>query len=184
MYYIVKIKFDHFIEHDDKVKPATGQFVIDGELFGDVENVATAIMTRTNMEYKTMKGEKVMVNGITNLCNAEFDIVSIARTKYADVIGDVDGLFEHIGVGTAKIYDAEKRPSSKWYKCRIGYDTITDSGKDTIVRRYYLVGAKSVEQARTIVEREAHDKWSTNSFVEAVDETKISGVYILKPIQG
>lgn len=188
MFYIVKVRTERYDTMLCKSKNVTDQVIVEGERFGDVENVATPIYGTMNATISicTENGyQDVNVNRKTNLKNAEFDVISIARTKYREVIGNVSGLVQHTDERNAQVFDATTAPSSKWYKCRIGYDATSDSGKDIRVHGLYLVGASSIEQARdAIAEHCEIGNWNgygVKQEIECVDETKISDVYILKP---
>lgn len=93
--------------------------------------------------------------------SGEFDIVSVARKNYSEIIHS----------------KLDEEISDRWYKCKINFTTINHrNGRESKASSYYLVQASSALTAHRAVDDFMIGAVSDYE-VEQVDETKILEVF-------
>lgn len=98
---------------------------------------------------------------IAPFASGEFDIISVARKNYSEVIESNLG----------------NEIADKWYKCKVNLVTLNErSGKDMKTSKYFLVQSSSALTAHKEVDEFMSDGISDYE-VEQVDETKILEVF-------
>lgn len=115
---------------------------------------------------------------IAPFASGEFDIISVARKNYSEIITDKFG-FSRIDGEARRILgqnDASTNPN-KWFKCKLNFITLDErSGKEKKTSQFFLVNANTAMTAHELV-----DEFMMSSVadyeVEQVDETKILEVF-------
>ena len=98
---------------------------------------------------------------IAPFASGEFDIISVARKNYSEVIESSLG----------------NEIADKWYKCKVNLVTLNErNGKDMKTSKYFLVQSSSALTAHKEVDEFMSDGISDYE-VEQVDETKILEVF-------
>lgn len=98
---------------------------------------------------------------IAPFASGEFDIISVARKNYSEVIESNLG----------------NEIADKWYKCKVNLVTLNErNGKDMKTSKYFLVQSSSALTAHKEVDEFMSDGISDYE-VEQVDETKILEVF-------
>lgn len=98
---------------------------------------------------------------IAPFASGEFDIISVARKNYSEVIESSLG----------------NEIADKWYKCKVNLVTLNErNGKDMKTSKYFLVQSSSALTAHKEVDVFMSDGISDYE-VEQVDETKILEVF-------
>ena len=105
--------------------------------------------------------EGVIQKEIAPFASGEFDIISVARKNYSEVIESNLG----------------NEIADKWYKCKVNLVTLNErNGKDMKTSKYFLVQSSSALTAHKEVDEFMSDGISDYE-VEQVDETKILEVF-------
>lgn len=115
---------------------------------------------------------------IAPFASGEFDIISVARKNYSEIITDKFG-FSRIDGEARRILgqkDASTNPN-KWFKCKLNFITLDErSGREKKTSQFFLVNANTAMTAHELV-----DEFMMSSVadyeVEQVDETKILEVF-------
>lgn len=98
---------------------------------------------------------------IAPFASGEFDIISVARKNYSEVIESSLG----------------NEIADKWYKCKVNLVTLNErNGKDMKTSKYFLVQSSSALTVHKEVDEFMSDGISDYE-VEQVDETKILEVF-------
>ena len=98
---------------------------------------------------------------IAPFASGEFDIISVARKNYSEVIESNLG----------------NEIADKWYKCKVNLVTLNErNGKDMKTSKYFLVQSSSALTAHKEVDEFMSDGISDYE-LEQVDETKILEVF-------
>lgn len=98
---------------------------------------------------------------IAPFASGEFDIISVARKNYSEVIESSLG----------------NEIADKWYKCKVNLVTLNErSGKEKKTSQFFLVNANTAMAAHELVDEFMMSSVS-NYEVEQVDETKILEVF-------
>ena len=122
--------------------------------------------------------ENAIQKEIAPFASGEFDIISVARKNYSEIITDKFG-FSRIDGEARRILgqkDASTNPD-KWFKCKLNFITLDErSGKEKKTSQFFLVNANTAMAAHELV-----DEFMMSSVadyeVEQVDETKILEVF-------
>lgn len=105
--------------------------------------------------------ENAIQKEIAPFASGEFDIISVARKNYSEVIESNLG----------------NEIADKWYKCKVNLVTLNErNGKDMKTSKYFLVQSSSALTAHKEVDEFMSDGISDYE-VEQVDETKILEVF-------
>lgn len=123
--------------------------------------------------------ENAIQKEIAPFASGEFDIISVARKNYSEIITDKFGFESRIDGGARRILGQKNASTNpdKWFKCKLNFITLDErSGKEKKTSQFFLVNANTAMTAHELV-----DNFMMSSFsdyvVEQVDETKILEVF-------
>ena len=136
-YFEVKVKYEK-VQEDGKEKKVTESYLVDALSF-------------TECEKRIIEEMKLFISG-------EFEVYSIARTKYEDII--------------------EKGTNSdiRWYKTKLVDSLFDDNGKEKLVAHYLLVEGTSIDNAKDNLDE--FMKTAMADFkVVTISETPIMDIY-------
>ena len=136
-YFEVKVKYEK-VQEDGKEKKVTESYLVDALSF-------------TECEKRIIEEMKLFISG-------EFEVYSIARTKYEDIV--------------------EKGTNSdiSWYKTKLVDSIFDDNGKEKLVAHYLLVEGISIDNAKDNLDE--FMKTSMSDFkVVTISETPIMDIY-------
>lgn len=123
--------------------------------------------------------EDAIRNEIAPFASREFDIVTVARKNYSEIITDKFGIESRID-GEARRILGQKNASmeaDKWFKCKLNFITLDEkSGKEKKTAQFFLVNANTALTAHELVDNFMRSSVSDYE-VEQVDETKILEVF-------
>lgn len=74
------------------------------------------------------------------------------------------------------IFNESDESADKWFKAKVTYEEEGRRGKTKKVANYIMVFASDSHKALSLVEKEI-GKWTINTTVEAIQETKIRDIY-------
>ena len=136
-YFEVKVRYEK-VQEDGKEKKVTESYLVDALSF-------------TECEKRIIEEMKLFISG-------EFEVYSIARTKYEDIV--------------------EKGTNSdiRWYKTKLVDSIFDDNGKEKLVAHYLLVEGTSIDNAKDNLDE--YMKTSMADFkVVTISETHIMDIY-------
>ena len=136
-YFEVKVKYEK-VQEDGKEKKVTESYLVDALSF-------------TECEKRIIEEMKLFISG-------EFEVYSIARTKYEDII------------------EIETDSDISWYKTKLVDSIFDDNGKEKLVAHYLLVAGTSIDNAKDNLDE--FMKTSMADFkVVTISETPIMDIY-------
>lgn len=136
-YFEVKVKYEK-VQEDGKEKKVTESYLVDALSF-------------TECEKRIIEEMKLFISG-------EFEVYSIARTKYEDII------------------EIETDSNVSWYKTKLVDSVFDDNGKEKLVAHYLLVEGTNIDNAKDNIDK--FMKTTMADFkVVTISETPIMGIY-------
>ena len=136
-YFEVKVKYEK-VQEDGKEKKVTESYLVDALSF-------------TECEKRIIEEMKLFISG-------EFEVYSIARTKYEDIV------------------EKETDSNISWYKTKLVDSLFDDNGKEKLVAHYLLVEGTSIDNAKDNLDE--YMKTSMADFkVVTISETPIMDIY-------
>ena len=136
-YFEVKVKYEK-VQEDGKEKKVTESYLVDALSF-------------TECEKRIIEEMKLFISG-------EFEVYSIARTKYEDIV------------------EKETDSNISWYKTKLVDSLFDDNGKEKLVAHYLLVEGTSIDNAKDNLDE--FMKTSMADFkVVTISETPIMDIY-------
>ena len=136
-YFEVKVKYEK-VQEDGKEKKVTESYLVDALSF-------------TECEKRIIEEMKLFISG-------EFEVYSIARTKYEDIV------------------EKETDSNISWYKTKLVDSLFDDNGKEKLVAHYLLVEGTSIDNAKDNLDE--YMKTSMADFkVVTISETHIMDIY-------
>ena len=136
-YFEVKVKYEK-VQEDGKEKKVTESYLVDALSF-------------TECEKRIIEEMKLFISG-------EFEVYSIARTKYEDIV------------------EKEIDSDISWYKTKLVDSIFDDNGKEKLVAHYLLVEGTSIDNAKDNLDE--FMKTSMADFkVVTISETPIMDIY-------
>ena len=136
-YFEVKVKYEK-VQEDGKEKKVTESYLVDALSF-------------TECEKRIIEEMKLFISG-------EFEVYSIARTKYEDIV------------------EKETDSNISRYKTKLVDSLFDDNGKEKLVAHYLLVEGTSIDNAKDNLDE--YMKTSMADFkVVTISETHIMDIY-------
>ena len=136
-YFEVKVKYEK-VQEDGKEKKVTESYLVDALSF-------------TECEKRIIEEMKLFISG-------EFEVYSIARTKYEDIV------------------EKEIDSDISWYKTKLVDSLFDDNGKEKLVAHYLLVEGTSIDNAKDNLDE--YMKTTMADFkVVTISETPIMDIY-------
>ena len=136
-YFEVKVKYEK-VQEDGKEKKVTESYLVDALSF-------------TECEKRIIEEMKLFISG-------EFEVYSIARTKYEDIV------------------EKETDSNISRYKTKLVDSLFDDKGKEKLVAHYLLVEGTSIDNAKDNLDE--YMKTSMADFkVVTISETHIMDIY-------
>ena len=136
-YFEVKVKYEK-VQEDGKEKKVTESYLVDALSFTECE--------------------KRIIEEIKLFTSGEFEVYSIARTKYEDIV--------------------EKGTNSdiRWYKTKLVDSIFDDNGKEKLVAHYLLVEGTNIDNAKDNLD-EFMKTTMADFKVVTISETPIMDIY-------
>lgn len=136
-YFEVKVKYEK-VQEDGKEKKVTESYLVDALSF-------------TECEKRIIEEMKLFISG-------EFEVYSIARTKYEDII------------------EIETDSNISWYKTKLVFTSMDDNGKEKQEIHYMLVEGTNIDNAKDNLDE--FMKTAMADFkVVTISETPIMDIY-------
>ena len=160
MLYECGVRFDKMMENG-MVKKVTELYLVDALTFTEAE--------------------ARIISEITPFISGEFDVVTIKRTNYSEIVFDEYNLNSETDANVQKLTRANSRASEvadKWFKAKINLILVDEkTGKEKKQAVHYIINAVSVKAAHdTLV---SHMKGTMADYeIATLDETRIMDVYV------
>jgi len=136
-YFEVKVKYEK-VQEDGKEKKVTESYLVDALSF-------------TECEKRIIEEIKLFISG-------EFEVYSIARTKYEDII------------------EIETDSNISWYKTKLVFTSMDDNGKEKQEIHYMLVEGTNIDNAKDNLD-EFMKTTMADFKVVTISETPIMDIY-------
>jgi hypothetical protein len=136
-YFEVKVKYEK-VQENGKEKKVTESYLVDALSF-------------TECEKRIIEEMKLFISG-------EFEVYSIARTKYEDII------------------EIETDSNISWYKTKLVDSVFDDNGKEKLVAHYLLVEGTNIDNAKDNLD-EFMKTTMADFKVVTISETPIMDIY-------
>lgn len=159
MLYECGVRFDKMMENG-MVKKVTELYLVDALTFTEAE--------------------ARIISEVTPFISGEFDVVTIKRTNYSEIVFDEFNLNSESDAQVQKLTHANSRASEvadKWFKAKINLITIDEkTGKEKKQAIYCIINAGSINAAHdTLV---SHMNTMADYEIATLDETRIMDVYV------
>lgn len=160
MLYECGVRFDKMMENG-MVKKVTELYLVDALTFTEAE--------------------ARIISEVTPFISGEFDVVTIKRTNYSEIVFDEFNLNSESDAQVQKITRANSRASEvadKWFKAKINFILVDEkTGKEKKQAIHYIINAGSINAAHdTLV---SHMKGTMTDYeIATLDETRIMDVYV------
>ena len=136
-YFEVKVKYEK-VQEDGKEKKVTESYLVDALSF-------------TECEKRIIEEMKLFISG-------EFEVYSIARTKYEDII------------------ETETDSNISWYKTKLVFTSMDDNGKEKQEIHYMLVEGTNIDNAKDNLDKFMETTMADFKVV-TISETPIMDIY-------
>lgn len=136
-YFEVKVKYEK-VQEDGKEKKVTESYLVDALSF-------------TECEKRIIEEMELFISG-------EFEVYSIARTKYDDIV------------------EIETDSNVSWYKTKLVDSVFDDNGKEKLVAHYLLVEGTNIDNAKDNLDKFMETTMADFKVV-TISETPIMDIY-------
>ena len=136
-YFEVKVKYEK-VQEDGKEKKVTESYLVDALSF-------------TECEKRIIEEMKLFTSG-------GFEVYSIARTKYEDIV------------------EKETDSNISWYKTKLVDSVFDDNGKEKLVAHYLLVEGTNIDNAKANLDKFMETTMADFKVV-TISETQIMDIY-------
>lgn len=127
------------------------------------------------------EAEARIIQEITPCISDEFDVVTIKRTNYSEVVYDRFGINSEADAQVQKLTRANSQASEvpdKWFKAKVNFITIDEkSAREKKTPTHFIINAGSINAAHdTLV---SYMKGTMSDYeIATLDETRIMDVYL------
>lgn len=160
LWFECRIRFDKMMENG-AVKKVTELYLVDAVSFTEAE--------------------ARIIREMTPYMSGDFDVCSIKRTNYSEIVYDKFNLTSSASGSVQKLTGQNKHASEvadKWFKAKVNYIVVNEkTGKEKKTPVYFIINAGSISAAHeTLVE---HMKGTIADYECAtLDDTRIMDVYV------
>ena len=160
MLYECGVRYDKMMENG-AVKKVTELYLVDAVSFTEAE--------------------ARIIREMTPYMSGDFDVCSIKRTNYSEIVYDKFNLASSASGSVQKLTGQNKHASEladKWFKAKVNYIVVNEkTGKEKKTPVYFIINAGSIAAAHeTLVE---HMKGTIVDYeIATLDDTRIMDVYV------
>lgn len=160
MLYECGVRYDKMMENG-AVKKVTELYLVDAVSFTEAE--------------------ARIVREMTPYMSGDFDVCSIKRTNYSEIVYDKFNLASSASGSVQKLSGQNKHASEladKWFKAKVNYIVVNEkTGKEKKTPVYFIINAGSIAAAHEILVE--HMKGTIADYeIATLDDTRIMDVYV------